>query len=115
MNTNIAIPVEHPIAIYTPSSLLVEGFESLDLDDCFAIVAYGKRYHDYGITDGSVLLCSKTLLPHENDLVLAIDDNVPTVYIYRPDSAVSFDGEKRILSDSKLIYATVICALNFYY
>ena len=38
-------------------ALMVYGYTGYIKDDWFAMPAFGRRYHEYGIADGSVLLC----------------------------------------------------------
>ena len=84
------------------------------MEACFTIVAYGHRYHEYGIADNSLLYCCKTKNVIDGDLVLAFEGETPTLYQYREDKAIAEDGEKRILHDRRRIHAKVLGSFNFY-
>ena len=104
----------HTIAAGTNGKLVIDGFQGFDVDSCFCILAFGHRYHEYGIADNSMLYCYKTNIAGDGDLVLAMDGETPTLYQYREDKRITYDGNKRILHDPARIYARVLCAFNFY-
>ena len=111
MNVDIT---RHPIVGRSDGMIMIDGYGCVDMDCCFTIVAYGHRYHEYGIADNSLLYCCETKCITDGDLVLAFDGDTPTLYQYREDKAVTEDGEKRILHDCSRIYAKVLGSFNFY-
>lgn len=106
---------QHSISASYDGHLLITGFQNVDVDACFCIVAYGHRYHNYGIADDSLLYCCKTRAVSDGDLVVVMEENVPTLYQYRKDRKITQDGEKRILHDRKRIYAKVLGSFNFFH
>jgi hypothetical protein len=104
----------HPIGIVNDKRIHIDGFEDLVYEDCFSIMAAGHRYLDYGIADGSILLCSQSVVPQEEDIVLTDDNGVMTLYLFRPTSKEKTDGKKRVLSDRSRIKATVLGSFNYY-
>ena len=111
MNTDI---MRHPIVGRSDGMLLIDGYSSVNMDACFTIVAYGHRYHEYGIADNSLLYCCETKDVVDGDLVVAFEGNKPTLYQYREDNTILEDGEKRILHDRRRIHAKVLGSFNFY-
>ena len=111
MNTDIT---RHPIIGRSDGMIMIDGYGSVDMDACFTIVAYGQRYHEYGIADNSLLYCCETMNVNDGDLVLAFDGETPTLYQYREDRAIAEDGEKRILHDRTRIHAKVLGSFNFF-
>lgn len=114
-NTSVTVnPIPHPVQLGEDGSMVIHGY-GLDPENCFLMQAFGHRYHDYGIADGSYLLCSLTKPPRSGDLVIVMAEDTPTVYLYRPRSKEDTDGEKRILKTKTNVYATILCSLNFYH
>lgn len=104
----------HTIAAGTDGKLVIDGFQSFDVDSCFCILAFGHRYHEYGIADNSMLYCCKTNAANNGDLVLVMDGETPTLYQYREDKTITKDGEKRILHDIDQVFARVLCSINYF-
>lgn len=111
INTHAA----HQFTITENNSISIEGFEGIDARNCFCIIAQGHRYHEHGITNGSVLLCCKNVEARDGDLVVVRERNRLAVYQYRTDPKVKVDGEKRILHDASEIHAKVLGSFNFYH
>ena len=106
---------QHTISASYDGHLLITGFQDVDVDACFCIVAYGHRYHDYGIADDSLLYCCKTRAVSDGDLVVVMEENVPTLYQYCKDKEITQDGEQRILHDRRRIHAKVLGSFNFFH
>ena len=114
-HTSVTVnPIPHSVQVGEDGSMLIHGYD-LDPENSFLMQAFGHRYHDYGIADGSYLLCSPTKIPKSGDLVIVMVEGTPTVYLYRPRSKEDMDGEKRILKTKNDVYATILCSLNFYH
>ena len=105
----------HTVAAHPDGVLKIDGFDGVNVDACFCIVAYGHRYHEFGIADNSLLFCCHTNAASDGDLVLVFEEGIPTLYQYRKNKSVTVDGEKRILHDRKRIHAKVLGSFNFYH
>jgi len=105
----------HTIAAHPDGVLKIDGFDGVDVDACFCIVAYGSRYHEYGIADNSLLFCCQTNEVTDGDLVLVFEEGVPTLYQYRKGKNVTEGGDKRLLHDRKRIHSKVLGSFNFYH
>ena len=95
-------------------ALMVYGYKGYIKDDWFAMPAFGRRYHEYGIADGSVLLCGPSESFCDGDLVIAEENGGSAVFVFSTDPDYTVDGEKRILHDKDLIQAKVMGSFNFY-
>lgn len=104
----------HPFSCSRNGMLLIDGYQDVDMDACFIIVAHGHHYHEYGIADNSLLYCCKTKKVSDGDLVLTYEKEGPTLHQYRKDKSIKVDGEKRILHDRRRIYAKVLGSFNFF-
>lgn len=105
----------HPImAPEGGSEIIIGGFGELDKSAMFCTVAYGSRYHDMGIADGSILLCSIEAPVSDGDLVTVMEDGERKIYLFSSDPAPAADGQKRILHDTDKIEAKVLCSFNFF-
>jgi len=105
---------DHRIGYQYSDSILIEGFDGMVDENMFCIEAIGHRYHDYGIADHSLLLCSTAVVPEPEDLVICFEDDLATVYIFRPDATDAFDGEKRLLREPEKVDAVIISSFNYY-
>lgn len=92
----------------------IAGFSSVDSDKCFCTYAEGSRYHEYGISTGSILLCEEEAPIEDGDLVLVNVEGTPTIFQYRRDCKIKQDGEKRILHNKAKAYAKIIGSFNIY-
>lgn len=106
---------QHTVSADQRGTFLIDGFQGINTEDCFCIVAQGTRYHEYGIANNSLLYCCKTAKAIDGDLVIVFDGDVPTIYQYREDVAITQDGEKRILHDRNRIHAKVLGSFNFFH
>ena len=95
-------------------TLCIGGFEGPIIENCFLMSAFGSRYHDYGIADNSLLLCSPDAPLADMDLVIAEENGGPAVFVFSKDRSYSSDGRKRILHDKSRIQAKILGAFNFY-
>jgi len=106
---------QHTVTADHRGTFCIDGFQGIDQAACFCIIAQGKRYHEYGIADNSLLYCCKTVEVFDEDLVIAFDGETPTIYQYREDISITADKEKRILHDRNRIHAKVLGSFNFYH
>ncbi len=104
----------HQFRIAEDNSVTIEGYAGINYQNCFCIVAEGSRYHEHGISTGSVLLCCKGAKADNGDLVLVKEKNRLAIYRYFTDPDIKSDGEKRILHDASVIHAKVLSSFNFY-
>lgn len=95
-------------------ALMVYGYTGYIKDDWFAMPAFGRRYHEYGIADGSVLLCGPSESFCDGDLVIAEENGGPAVFVFSTDHNYTEDGDKRILHDESRIQAKIMGSFNFY-
>lgn len=95
-------------------ALMVYGYTGYIKDDWFAMPAFGRRYHEYGIADGSVLLCGPSESFCDGDLVIAEENGGPAVFVFSTDPNYTEDGDKRILHDESQIQAKIMGSFNFY-
>lgn len=112
--TPVDVFAAHGMRMHETNSIEICGFSNLTEENCFCVVAAGHRYHEFGIADGSVLLCSKAVTPQDGDIVTTFDGTLFTIYVFRPGSMEAMDGEKRIIADRGKIYATVLGSFNYY-
>lgn len=106
---------QHTVTADRRGVFSIDGFQSVNQNDCFCIVAQGARYHEHGIANNSLLYCCKTAEIFDKDLVVVFDGETPTIYQYREDNTITADGEKRILHDRTRIHAKVLGSFNFYH
>lgn len=106
---------DHDMKVAVGGKLVIEGMELPDARNCFTMTAAGHRYHNYGIADGSQLLCVKTKNANPGDLVLVLEEIGKTaVYLYKPTQPMPEGSEMRVLNDREKIYARIIGSFNFY-
>ena len=77
-------------------------------------MADGHRYHEYGISTGSVLFCQRGAAINDGDSIIVKEDGAFALYLYLKDRKVKADGEKRILHNKSKAYAKVIGSFNFF-
>lgn len=94
--------------------LCIGGYEKHILENCFLMPAFGCRYHEYGIADNSILLCSPDAPVVDMDLVIAEGDGGPAVFIFATNPNYSADGNKSVLYDKDLVKAKIMGSFNFY-
>lgn len=104
----------HPILTDGTGAIQIAGFEGANADKCFCIMADGHRYHDHGISTGSVLLCKRSAPISDGDLVVVEEDGAFSLYLYLKNRKIKADGEKRILHNKSKAYAKVLGSFNFY-
>lgn len=104
----------HPILTNENGAIQIAGFEGTNADKCFCIMADGHRYHDHGISTGSVLLCEQYAPIRDGDLVVVEENGVFSLYLYLKNQEIQADGEKRILHNKSKAYAKVLGSFNFY-
>lgn len=109
---SINIPTFH--VDLSRNTLCIGGYDGHIIENCFLMSAFGSRYHDYGIADNSLLLCSPDAPLADMDLVIAEENGGPAVFVFSKDRSYSSAGRKRILHDKSRIQAKILGAFNFY-
>lgn len=105
----------HPVRMAVGADAIeIAGFPGIDQKRCFCTFAEGSRYHEHGISTGSMLLCQRKAPIGDGDLVLVDVDGVLTIYQYRRDRRVKEDGEKRILHNKSKAYAKILGLFNIF-
>lgn len=104
----------HEIGCYNADTILIRGFNGIINNRMICLKALGHRYHEYGIADYSILLCSSDIEPKHGDLVVSFDGLQPVIYVFRPDATEDYDGEKRVLRDPAKIDAVIVSSFNYY-
>lgn len=105
----------HPVRVAADADAIeITGFTGIDQKRCFCTFAEGSRYHEHGISTGSMLLCQRKAPISDGDLVLVDVDGVLTIYQYRKDRRVKEDGEKRILHNKSKAYAKILGSFNIF-
>ena len=105
----------HTIAATAEGDLYITGYPEIDAESCICFEAKGTRYQKYGITDGSILYCSRTAKVNDQDLVVVFEKRgKPALYWFREDKNAIAVDDVRILHDRSRIYAKVLGAFNFY-
>ena len=90
--------VDHPILMdESDQTVMIKGFAGRLTGDVMLFNSFGRNYLDYWITDGSLLLCSNGVEPHDGDLVIKINQGKPAVYIFRPGFAETAEGAMRAM------------------
>lgn len=106
---------QHTIAATAEGDLYITGYPEIAAESCICFEAKGTRYQKYGITDGSILYCSRTAKVNDQDLVVVFEKcGRPAVYWFREDKNAIAVDDVRILHDRSRIYAKVLGAFNFY-
>lgn len=106
---------DHPVIMDgMGKSITIKGFEGKLGGSVFMLPSSGRNYLEYGITDGSILLCSDCIKPADGDLVIKMIGKTPTVYILRPGSKETSEGTMRVLGDPAEVDAVIISSFNFY-
>ena len=108
------INARHSILSAGFGSIQIDGFSGLNIGKCFCIMAEGHRYHEHGISTGSILLCQRSLPVNDGDLIVVKENGAYALYLYLKDRKIKADGEKRILHNKSKAYAKVIGSFNFY-
>lgn len=105
----------HPIRVAdTSGAFEISGFSGVKYDKCFCTFAEGSRYHEHGISTGSMLLCQCGAPISDGDLVLVDVEGTLTIYQYRRDRKIKQDGDKRILHNKSKAYAKILGAFNIF-
>lgn len=108
--------VNHPILMNeADQTVMIEGFAGRLAGDVMLFNSVGRNYLDYGITDGSLLLCASGFELHDGDLVIKINQGKPAVYIFRPGSAETAEGSMRVLGNADEADYVIVSAFNFYH
>ena len=82
--------VDHPILMdESDQTVMIKGFTGRLAGDVMLFNSFGRHYLDYGITDGSLLLCANGIEPHDGDLVIKMNQGKPAVYIFRLGSTAA--------------------------
>lgn len=106
---------QHTIAATAEGDLYITGYPEIDAESCICFEANGTRYQKYGITDGSILYCSRTAKVNDQDLVVVFEKRgKPALYWFCEDKNAIAVDDVRILHDRSRIYAKVLGAFNFY-
>ena len=106
---------QHTIAATAKGDLCITGYPEIDAESCICFEANGTRYQKYGITDGSILYCSRTAKVNDQDLVVVFEKRgKPVLYWFCEDKNAIAVDDVRILHDRSRIYAKVLGAFNFY-
>lgn len=105
---------DHPIRTNPDGSMLIEGYPEGVFRESFGLIAKGPHFHEYGIADNSLLLCSPALEPKDGDVVVLFGEEQPVLYIFRPGAPEGMDGDKRVIGDPGRVDAVVLSSLNFY-
>ena len=72
--------VDHPILMdESDQTVMIKGFAGRLTGDVMLFNSFGRNYLDYWITDGSLLLCSNGVEPHDGDLVIKINQGKPAI------------------------------------
>ena len=112
---NAANCMYHPVRMAAGTDAIeITGFSDLDRERCFCTFAEGSRYHEHGISTGSVLFCQRKAPIVDGDLFLVDVDGVLTIYQYRKDRKIKADGEKRILHNKSKAYAKILGSFNIF-
>lgn len=114
MKFEMTTDVRTPICFASSNAIQIEGLPPMKHKNCFCIYAGGHRYHDYGISTGSLLFCQRGAAISDGDLVLVDVEGVLTIYLYRKDRKIKQDGEKRILHNKSKAFAKILGAFNIY-
>ena len=108
--------VDHPILMgESDQTVMIKGFAGRLAGDVMLFNSFGRNYLDYGITDGSLLLCANGIEPHDGDLVIMINQGKPAVYIFRPGSTETAEGSMRVLENADEADYVIVSAFNFYH
>lgn len=105
---------KHTVSVNSKGDILITGFTNAKNEKCFCIMADGHRYHEYGISTGSLLLCQRGTAINDGDLIIVKEDGAFTIYLYLKDRKINEDGDKRILHNKSKAYAKVIGSFNFF-
>ena len=105
---------KHTVSVNSKGDILITGFTNAKNEKCFCIMADGHRYHGYGISTGSLLLCQRGAAINDRDLIIVKEDGAFTIYLYLKDRKIKEDGDKRILHNKSKAYAKVIGSFNFF-
>ena len=105
---------KHTVSVNSKGDILITGFTNAKNEKCFCIMADGHRYHEYGISAGSLLLCQRGAAINDGDLIIVKEDGAFTIYLYLKDRKIKEDGDKRILHNKSKAYAKVIGSFNFF-
>ena len=105
---------KHTVSANSKGDILITGFSNMENEKCFCIMADGHRYHEYGISTGSLLLCQRGAAINDGDLIIVKEDGAFTIYLYLKDRKIKEDGDKRILHSKSKAYAKVIGSFNFF-
>ena len=108
--------VDHPILMgESDQTVMIKGFAGRLAGDVMLFNSFGRNYLDYGITDGSLLLCANEIEPHDGDLVIMMNQGKPAVYIFRPGSTEPAEGSMRVLGNADEADYVIVSAFNFYH
>ena len=107
--------ISHPILMdMEDQSIMIEGFSGQLAGEVLLFRCLGQNYLGYGITDGSILLCTNGIKPRDGDLVIKFDGGTPVVYIFRPASDKTAEGTMRVLENADEVDGVIISSFNFY-
>lgn len=108
--------VDHPILMgESDQTVMIKGFAGRLAGDIMLFNSFGRNYLDYGITDGSLLLCANEIEPHDGDLVIKMNQGKPAVYIFRLGSTETAEGSMRVLGNADEADYMIVSAFNFYH
>ena len=79
---------KHTVSVNSKGDILITGFTNAKNEKCFCIMADGHRYHEYGISTGSLLLCQRGAAINDGDLIIVKEDGAFTIYLYLKDRKI---------------------------
>lgn len=86
---------KHTVSGNNKGDILITGFANVENKKCFCIMADGHRYHEYGISTGSLLLCQRGAAINDGDLIIVKEDGSFAIYLYLKDRKIKEDGDKQ--------------------
>ena len=108
--------VDHPILMgESDQTVMIKGFAGRLAGDVMLFNSFGRNYLDYGITDGSLLLCANGIEPHDGDLVIMMNQGKPAVYFYGTATTETAEGSMRVLGNADEADYVIVSAFNFYH
>ena len=111
--SDLSVACRHPITV-SHGSVEIEGFPFRLTDHVFTQIAYGSSCPQYGIAEGSILLCSSDADISDGDLVLVKGSYQPVIGRYFSSPDALSNGRERIIHDKAEVAAKIVAAFNFY-
>ena len=111
--SDLSVACRHPITV-SRGSVEIEGFPFRLTDHVFSQIAYGNSCPQYGIAEGSILLCCSNADISDGDLVLVNGSFQPVIGRYFTSPSAPSDGRERIICDKNEVSAKIVAAFNIY-